>query len=74
MLKQSYPKTQEILRLNIKHFKGITAEQLFIISMQTDYLELNFSRGGKTNLYTLFLLPNHLIANRYNRLFFIYIF
>jgi hypothetical protein len=45
MSKQSYPKTQENLMLNTKHLKGITAEQLFIISMQTDYPELNFFKG-----------------------------
>jgi hypothetical protein len=69
MSKQSYPKTQENLRLNIRHLKGITVEQLFIISMQTDYPKLNSFKGRLNRLYTLSLLPKYLITNIDSRLF-----
>jgi hypothetical protein len=70
MSRQSYPKTQENLRLNTRHLKGITVEQLFIISMQTDYPELNSFKGRLSRfVHSLFLLPNQLITNIDSRLF-----
>jgi hypothetical protein len=64
MSKQSYPKTQENLRLNTRHLKGITTEQLFIISMQTDYLELN-SFKGRLNRLVYSLFTTEIFNNQY---------
>jgi hypothetical protein len=54
-------KTQESLRLKTRYMKGITAEQLFIISMQeiirvSSFINNFFKNKDKQTRHTLFIL------------------